>query len=154
MEAEHELTRALRYPCETGILVADLDHFKRVNDHYGHPAGDAVLRHFAALLKAQLRDSDIAARLGGEEFIVLLPGTGPSGAAAVAEKIRQVTESAPVVFEGQRIEITVSIGVSSLQAHRACTIEALYGQADQALYSAKTTGRNRVMHVEAVPAIE
>jgi diguanylate cyclase (GGDEF)-like protein len=148
-EAEHELGRALRYPCETGILVADLDHFKRVNDQYGHPAGDAVLRHFSGLLKGQLRDSDIAARLGGEEFIVLLPGTGAAGSAAVAEKIRQAIESAPVVFEGKRIDITASLGVSCLPAHSACTIEALYGQADQALYAAKTNGRNRVMHLEA-----
>ncbi len=152
-EAEHELSRALRYPCETGVLVADLDHFKRVNDQYGHPAGDAVLRHFAALLKAQLRDSDVAARLGGEEFIVLLPGTGAAGAAAVAEKIRQAIESAPVVFEGQRIGITASLGVSCLPAHSACTIEALYGQADQALYAAKTHGRNRVVQLEP-PAAE
>jgi diguanylate cyclase (GGDEF)-like protein len=147
-EAEHELSRALRYPCETGILVADLDHFKRVNDQHGHPGGDAVLRHFATVLKAQLRDSDIAARLGGEEFIVLLPGTGAAGATAVAEKVRQAIESAPVFFEGERIEVTVSLGVSSLPPHSACTIEALYGQADQALYAAKTNGRNRVMHLE------
>lgn len=150
-EAEHELTRALRYPCETGILIADLDHFKRVNDQYGHPAGDAVLRHFATLLKAQLRDSDIAARLGGEEFIVLLPGTGVGGSAAVAEKIRQAIEATPVEHAGQRIHITASVGVSCLPAHSACTIESLYGQADQALYAAKSGGRNCVVHIDALP---
>ncbi|MDT8990171.1 diguanylate cyclase [Curvibacter sp. APW13] len=144
-EAEHELSRALRYPCETGILVADLDHFKRVNDRHGHPAGDAVLRHFATLLRTQLRDSDIAARIGGEEFIVLLPGTGAIGTVAVAEKIRASIETTPVLFEGQQIDITASIGVSCLPAHQACTIEALYAQADQALYRAKTGGRNQVV---------
>ncbi|TXH89778.1 MAG: GGDEF domain-containing protein [Rhodoferax sp.] len=148
LEAEHELSRALRYPCETGVLVADLDHFKQINDNHGHPAGDAVLRHFAQLLKAQLRESDIPARLGGEEFIVLLPGTGTEGTAVVAEKIRQALEAAPVVHGGQSIGITVSIGVSCLPAHSACTIEALYGRADQALYVAKTGGRNRVVQLE------
>jgi diguanylate cyclase (GGDEF)-like protein len=145
-EAEHELNRALRYPCETGILIADLDYFKRVNDRHGHPAGDAVLRHFASLLKAQLRDSDIAARLGGEEFIVLLPGTGTVGTAVVAEKIRQAIEATPVIHAGEHIAITVSIGVSSLPANNNCAIDALYGQADQALYAAKAEGRNRVVH--------
>ena len=144
LEAEHELSRALRYPCETGVLVADLDHFKRINDQYGHPAGDAVLRHFAALLKAQLRDSDIAARLGGEEFIVLLPGTGAAGAAAVGEKIRRAIEAAPVSFQNQPIAVTASLGVSSLLAGQSSSIEALYGLADQALYAAKSSGRNRV----------
>lgn len=148
-EAAHELSRALRYPCETGVLVADLDHFKRINDLYGHPAGDAVLQHFAQLLQHQLRESDIAARLGGEEFIVLLPGTGAAGAAVVAEKIRQALAAAPVGHAGQPMEITVSIGVSSLPAHSVCTIEALYAQADQALYAAKTGGRNRVVHLDA-----
>lgn len=148
-EAEHELQRALRYPCETSILVADLDHFKRVNDQYGHPGGDAVLRHFAALLKAQLRDSDIAARLGGEEFIVLLPGTGAAGAAAVGEKIRSAIEAAPVSFQDQSIEVTASLGVSSLLAGKSSSIEALYGQADQALYAAKASGRNRVVQAES-----
>lgn len=152
-EAEHELSRALRYPCETGVLVADLDHFKRVNDLHGHPAGDAVLKHFAHLLKAQLRESDIAARLGGEEFIVLLPGTGASGTAVVAEKIRHAIEAEPVRHGGEVIAITVSIGVSCLPAHSACTIEALYAQADQALYAAKTGGRNRVVHLDAPTAV-
>ncbi|APW44320.1 GGDEF domain-containing protein [Rhodoferax saidenbachensis] len=152
LEAEHELNRALRYPSETGILIADLDHFKRVNDRYGHPAGDAVLRHFADLLKAQLRDSDIAARLGGEEFIVLLPGTGTAGTAVVAEKIRRAIEAAPVAHADQHIAITVSIGVSSLPAHDNSAIDTLYGRADQALYAAKAEGRNRVVHAEAAPS--
>lgn len=148
-EAEHELSRALRYPCETGVLVADLDHFKLINDRHGHPAGDAVLRHFAQLLKAQLRESDIAARLGGEEFIVLLPGTGATGTTVVAEKIRQALEAATVEHAGERVGTTVSIGVSCLPAHSACTIEALYARADQALYMAKTGGRNRVEQLDA-----
>lgn len=146
-DAEHELSRALRYPSETGVLVADLDYFKRVNDLYGHPAGDTVLRHFAQLLKGQLRESDIAARLGGEEFIVLLPGTGAAGTTVVAEKIRQAVEATPAMHAGQSIGVTVSIGASGLPAaHRACTIETLYAQADQALYAAKAGGRNRVVH--------
>lgn len=147
-DAEHELHRALRYPCETGIVVADLDHFKRVNDQYGHPAGDAVLRQFATVLRGELRESDIPARLGGEEFIVLLPGTGLEGTCAVAEKIRLAIAATPAAFEGHRIPMTVSLGVSCLPAHRACTIDTLYGLADQALYLAKSEGRNRVVHVQ------
>lgn len=148
-EAEHELSRALRYPCENGLLVADLDHFKHINDHYGHPAGDAVLQQFAQRLKAQLRECDVPARLGGEEFIVLLPGTGAAGTSVVAEKIRQALQAAPIVHAGQSMAVTVSIGVCSLPAHSTCSLEALYAQADQALYAAKAGGRNRVVQMEA-----
>ena len=144
-EAEHELSRAQRYPCETGLLVADLDHYKHINDHYGHPAGDAVLQHFAQRLRAQLRECDVPARLGGEEFIVLLPGTGADGTAVVAEKIRQALQATPIAHASGPIAVTVSIGVSSLPAYSSCTLEALYAQADEALYAAKAAGHNRVV---------
>lgn len=145
------LHRAGRYPSDTSILIADLDHFKRVNDQYGHPAGDAVLRHCATLLQAQLRETDIAARLGGEEFIALLPNTSTSGAVAVAEKIRNAIALAPALVDGQRIDITTSVGVSTLQAHHSCPLEVFYGQADLALYAAKHGGRNRVEYQDLAP---
>lgn len=148
-EAEHELSRAVRYPCETGLLVADLDHFKHINDHYGHPAGDAVLQQFAQRLRAQLRECDVPARLGGEEFIVLLPGTGAAGTCVVAEKIRLALQASPIVHAGQSMAVTVSIGVCSLPAYSTCSLEALYTQADQALYTAKAAGRNRVVQLQA-----
>ncbi|MGQ0709908.1 MAG: GGDEF domain-containing protein [Rhodoferax sp.] len=146
LQAEHELHRAQRYGTETGLLVADLDHFKQVNDHHGHPAGDAVLVAFASVLKAQLRESDIAARLGGEEFIVLLPATAREGTLAVAHKIRQAMAQHPVLHGGQRLAVTVSLGATNAPPGQSCDVDHLYAQADRALYAAKAQGRDRVAH--------
>ncbi len=145
-QAEQELHRAQRYGTETGLLVADLDLFKQVNDLHGHPAGDAVLAAFAAVLKAQLRESDLAARLGGEEFIVLLPATGREGTLATAHKIRQGMAQHAVPYQGKKLFVTVSVGASNTRAGENAEVDSLYAQADRALYSAKKQGRDRVLH--------
>ena len=129
------------------LLMVDIDHFKRVNDHYGHLAGDHVLRHIVGVLRQRLRASDVLGRYGGEEFMVLLPGTGLHGAAQLAEQLRQAVQAAPCEWQGQRIPFTVSIGVAAsadTPADPSRTSEALLQAADQALYRAKDDGRNRV----------
>lgn len=129
------------------LLMVDIDHFKRVNDHYGHLAGDHVLRHIVGVLRQRLRASDVLGRYGGEEFMVLLPGTDLHGAAQLAEQLRQAVQAAPCEWQGQRIPFTVSIGVAAsadTPADPSRTSEALLQAADQALYRAKDDGRNRV----------
>lgn len=129
------------------LLMVDIDHFKRVNDHYGHLAGDHVLRHMVGVLRQRLRASDVLGRYGGEEFMVLLPSTDLHGAAQLAEQLRQAVQAAPCEWQGQRIPFTVSIGVAAsadTPADPSRTSEALLQAADQALYRAKDDGRNRV----------
>ena len=129
------------------LLMVDIDHFKRVNDHYGHLAGDHVLCHMVGVLRQRLRASDVLGRYGGEEFMVLLPGTDLHGAAQLAEQLRQAVQAAPCEWQGQRIAFTVSIGVAAsadTPADPSRTSEALLQAADQALYRAKDDGRNRV----------
>ena len=129
------------------LLMVDIDHFKRVNDHYGHLAGDHVLRHIVGVLRQRLRASDVLGRYGGEEFMVLLPGSNLHGAAQLAEQLRQTVQAAPCEWQGQRIPFTVSIGVAAsadTPTDPSRTSEALLQAADQALYRAKDDGRNRV----------
>ena len=144
---ETELARASRQHTPLALLMVDIDHFKRVNDHYGHLAGDHVLRHIVGVLRQRLRASDVLGRYGGEEFMVLLPGTDLHGAAQLAEQLRQAVQAAPCEWQGQRIPFTVSIGVAAsadTPADPSRTSEALLQAADQALYRAKDDGRNRV----------
>jgi len=123
-------------------LVLDVDHFKQVNDQHGHAAGDAALRHVAALLQTLLRRSDVLARTGGEEFVVLMPETGRDAAAQVAERMRAALQAQDLEWEGRRIPVRASFGIAcSEQAH---SDDALLQLADQALYAAKAGGRNRV----------
>ncbi len=142
---EQEILRAQRYHRPFSILVLDLDHFKRVNDTYGHSGGDRVLQIFAGILKEQLRDSDIAGRIGGEEFIVILGETEVQGANIFAERLRLSTEQQQIEKEGELIAITVSIGVASYQESYGNQISRLLEDADKALYQAKGAGRNRVV---------
>lgn len=125
------------------VLMCDLDHFKRVNDTWGHAAGDQVLKHFAQLLRQALRKVDSAGRVGGEEFAVLLPGASAHDAFAFAERLRSHVEQNPAVFENEPIGITVSIGIAELDARTAQGDKALK-HADRALYRAKSGGRNRI----------
>jgi diguanylate cyclase (GGDEF)-like protein len=123
------------------IALLDLDRFKQVNDTYGHFAGDAVIRSASQAILGQCREGDVAGRYGGEELVVLLPkGTLDEGM-AVAERIRQTLCDNPVVYEGQTIEITVSIGVAAYRAGE--TLSQWLTRADSALYVAKHAGRNR-----------
>jgi diguanylate cyclase (GGDEF)-like protein/PAS domain S-box-containing protein len=141
--AELELQRRQKVPRPVALLVLDADHFKRINDTYGHPAGDEVLRQVAATMKKVCRHVDVVARIGGEEFAVMLPSVELAAAMAVAERLRAQVEATPVVYEGQSISYTVSIGVAAMD-DELTGIDGLLKRADQALYRAKRQGRNRV----------
>jgi diguanylate cyclase (GGDEF)-like protein len=143
-----EMDRAKRYGHEMSCVILDLDFFKKVNDEYGHPAGDSVLREVADILKSTCRTADTVARIGGEEFVVILPETGIDGALRTAEKIRSEIERTPIVIDGDtEIRVTASLGVASLPRGGIQGIEdefEITKIADQALYRAKENGRNRV----------
>ena len=140
---EREFSRAIRYGKQLSAMMLDIDHFKQVNDVYGHAAGDRVLQQLASLLLASLRQEDLLGRYGGEEFAILLPETPLSYSLAAAERLRQAVADFPFQVGDEILRITISAGVASLQD--GCpTIYALLDQADQALYAAKQSGRNRV----------
>jgi diguanylate cyclase (GGDEF)-like protein/PAS domain S-box-containing protein len=141
--AEDELEHWKRAPRDISLLLIDADHFKAVNDTYGHPAGDAVLRELAAALTAAFRQVDVVARVGGEEFAVLLPSTGPQGALAVADRLRRTIESHPVQVDGATIHYTISGGIAAMSDTLEC-LDTLLKRADRALYAAKAAGRNRI----------
>lgn len=140
---EREVRRARRYNRPLALCVLDLDYFKRINDSYGHSAGDTALTVCADVCRAVLRDSDIAGRLGGEEFIILLPDTDVAGATRVAERLRVLLASTDVVARQQRFRLTATIGVTELRPEDQ-SINDLILRADQALYEGKRAGRNRV----------
>ncbi len=127
-----------------GCILMDLDYFKKVNDTYGHAFGDLVLIEFANILARQPRESVIAARYGGEEFVLLLPGTDLQGCEKIAETIRNSAETKRYSDGRSKLQVTISIGISSLQENRPENPDKLLSQADQALYKAKENGRNRV----------
>lgn len=143
--SRRELARAQRSGDPTVILLMDLDHFKLTNDSWGHPAGDAVLQHVGKVLTGAVRQTDLVGRLGGEEFMVLLPGTTAQDACLLAEKLRRRLEDSPAHWNGTAITSTVSIGIASTNAAQNRSFEHLYQQADQALYQAKQRGRNCVV---------
>lgn len=141
--AAQSLATARRERTPVGFLLADIDHFKAINDGYGHQAGDAVLAAVAHALRDASREIDLVSRFGGEEFAVLLPATDVSQALQIGERLRQQMAAASVEIEGMTLRATISIGVASLPAAEA-SIERLYREADAALYRAKQRGRNRV----------
>lgn len=126
------------------VLMLDLDHFKHINDRWGHATGDLALKHFASILSAQLRKTDVAGRIGGEEFAVLLRGTHSREACAFAVRLQEMLAVTPLMHGGQVIGLTVSIGVSDLREGDGGA-EAAMGRSDRALYRAKASGRNRVV---------
>lgn len=139
-----ELARAQRQGSATSILLLDLDLFKHVNDTWGHPAGDAVLKNVAAVANNSVRSTDLVGRLGGEEFIILLPNTTMDAARKLAEKLRANLQRTPTAWEQGLINSTVSVGVASTTAAENRDFDHLYTSADKALYTAKEKGRNRV----------
>lgn len=145
MEQGHvELDRAQRYGTPLSLLMLDIDHFKDINDSHGHKAGDIVLQNLGEIMRKTLRTVDVIGRMGGEEFAVLLPETGPQRAAEVAERLREEVARADVVPEtGMPLHFTVSIGVAAL-AGKDVNLDMLLNEADSALYQAKEGGRNRV----------
>ena len=144
LAAHRDVAHAVRMHQPYALMMVDIDHFKSVNDGHGHPGGDRVLCHVAELLRARLRAQDMVGRYGGEEFLVLLPGTALHDAVVLAETLRGAVEQAPAVHEGRPIAVTLSIGVCGGRPQHAGSWETLLRKADQALYAAKTAGRNRV----------
>jgi diguanylate cyclase (GGDEF)-like protein len=133
-----------------GLAILDLDHFKKINDTYGHPAGDAALRSLARLLSQHLRKGDQAARYGGEEFVVILPGSDEERSIGAAERLRSALERHRFVFEGARIPLTASLGVAVWPTDGR-EPEVLLSSSDRALYAAKQAGRNRVVAASSLP---
>ncbi|WP_226507140.1 sensor domain-containing diguanylate cyclase [Pseudomonas sp. MWU16-30317] len=138
-----EFARHLRYGHNAALIMFDIDHFKRVNDTYGHPGGDKVIQCVADIVRDHIRDVDVCGRYGGEEFAILLPDTDKAGALILAERLRQAIEEVNVVHEGRVIRFTISLGVADL-APSANDHKALIEWADQALYTSKKAGRNQV----------
>jgi len=143
-QAEREISRHRRFQQPLSLLMIDIDHFKAINDRHGHAAGDEVLRQLAAQCRSTLRETDITARIGGEEFAVLMPQTGEDTAAEAAERLRHQLATHPALGpDGTAIAFTVSIGLTHFH-ERDADIADLLRRADTALYEAKETGRNRV----------
>lgn len=142
-ELKREYARHRRYGSSASLVIFDIDHFKKVNDTYGHQAGDAVIQGLAHVVREQIRDTDIAGRYGGEEFVVLLPDVDSAGGRVFAERLRGVVERLQISHEGQVIPFTVSLGVADL-SEPCHDHQQLIERADQALYSSKRNGRNQV----------
>jgi diguanylate cyclase (GGDEF)-like protein len=140
---DKELIRARRYERELSLVIFDIDFFKRINDQYGHLAGDHVLRELARVVQDRIRRDEVFARYGGEEFVIVLPETGLSGALALAENLRQRVGSHGFVFQNERIPVTVSIGCAQLSKDDRSAAD-LIQRADEKLYEAKRNGRNQV----------
>ncbi len=149
---ERDLARAQRQTSPVGVLMADLDHFKRVNDTFGHDAGDDVLRQVAKRMQSMIRIYDTLGRYGGEEFLIVVPDCDAGGAGRVAERVRRCIASEPLLAAGGLLPITISIGAVTSEAGRP-PAELLIQAADQAMYRAKNAGRNRVEIAPAVPLV-
>ncbi len=148
--APRQLSGAKRHGFSFWVVVSDLDKFKSVNDTYGHEAGDMILKKFGEILIANSRASDICARFGGEEFLIVLSHTDKAGALIVVERIRQQMESQRFTFGVKEIVVTASFGVAEYDRGLDQNFAELVGRADEAMYSAKRRGRNRVELIEAV----
>jgi diguanylate cyclase (GGDEF)-like protein len=142
--AAQEIKHARRYGSAYSVMIIDIDHFKNVNDTWGHAAGDLALVEIASRIVGKVRDVDIPARFGGEEFVVLLPETGIEGAKQAAERVRRAVGDTPVCVGAETLTLTVSIGVATAQGHDE-TLDQVIRSADDALYAAKTAGRDQVI---------
>lgn len=141
--AATEIARARRYGDALSVVLIDLDRFKLVNDKYGHAAGDAALTRFAEICRRQVREVDLLARIGGEEFAILLAATSQDDAARLAERIRHAVHEVTFLADGKSFDLTASMGVAAYR-HDGDALEALMRRADDALYRAKETGRDRI----------
>ncbi len=144
-----EFSRSVRSGEPLGVVLFDIDHFKAVNDTYGHEAGDVVLKMVAEEVKGVLREGDTLMRYGGEEFLAVLPGAGHADLAALGERIRRVVESTVVAVQQKQLSVTVSLGAVSFPATDVTDVEDLVRQADAAMYDAKNAGRNRIVFAAA-----
>jgi diguanylate cyclase (GGDEF)-like protein len=148
-----EVARAERHSTSIGVILADLDRFKQVNDSHGHAAGDAVLAEVAGRMSNALRDYDTIGRYGGEEFLIVLPDPICAEAATVAERIRTAVESKPISYEEQALSVSVSCGVAVSDREQNLDADELIRAADVAMYQAKAQGRNRVNHAPSTDQI-
>ncbi len=142
---ERELHLVSRYQQNGSLLLLDVDHFKTINDTYGHDVGDKVLKMIAQYIRKEIRDIDLSARWGGEEFVVFLPSVGKDAGVSVAERLRIRFEENPIVMDNLVIPVTVSIGYVSLSREKDLLFDEVFKIADGALYEAKNSGRNRVV---------
>jgi len=141
---EREVARGARDDRPASIILGDIDHFKRVNDTMGHPAGDEVLKEVGRRLKQDLRPYDIVGRYGGEEFLLILPGCNLANGVKRADDIRKIVAGQPITTPAGAVSLTVSMGVTSTDNSRYCTPSQFLHEADVSLYKAKNNGRNRV----------
>jgi len=145
LRLEEEYNRSIRMNIPLGIFIADIDFFKNVNDTYGHTVGDHILIQVSKIAKQALREGDIFIRYGGEEFMAILPGASTADIKLVAERFRRMVQESSLKHLNQEIKVTISIGITSYPENDASKMEDLIEKADQALYHAKETGRNRVI---------
>lgn len=138
---KHELAVATRCRKKLSVIFADIDHFKKLNDRYGHAAGDCMLKHAARIIEDSFRSSDTVARFGGDEFVMILPQTDSDGANILAERLRAAIESQAIDLPGRSIRVTMSFGIATLPDD-ASSAEELLQRADESLYMAKQSGRN------------
>ncbi len=143
--AEKEFERARRSNSPISLIIFDIDHFKEVNDTYGHLTGDQVLINLVNLCQRNTRSIDIFARFGGEEFVVLMPDTDPKSAQEMAERLREMVAEKPLASSGEAdVSTTISLGIAHWDSQSSLEINILLDQADQALYQSKKAGRNRM----------
>ncbi|MFP2933758.1 diguanylate cyclase [Pyxidicoccus sp. 3LG] len=143
-QLDRELSRSRRYERVLSLVLLDIDHFKHVNDQYGHLAGDSVLKQLASTVRTKIRREDVFARYGGEEFAILLPEVSLGGTRQLAEKVRKLVEKQRFEFDRQAIPVTVSLGVATLEPQHREPGD-LVRSADERLFEAKSAGRNRVV---------
>jgi two-component system, cell cycle response regulator len=149
-QLDKDFSHAARHGLQLSLLMLDVDHFKAINDTHGHPAGDHVLQRMAATLMGSLRTEDAFCRIGGEEFAVIMRDCAEDDAVPLAERLRGLVEKTEFVYGGQALPITISIGITGLDAERHPDSAALVADADRCLYEAKRSGRNRVCRLSDV----
>jgi diguanylate cyclase (GGDEF)-like protein len=142
---QEEYSRAVRAEAPLGLLMLDLDHFKAVNDTYGHLVGDRVLRAVARACRRVIREGDVLVRYGGEEFLVLLPGAGADDVAQIGERVRRAISETSVAEGEQRVAVTVSLGGTTYRDSGTSSPEQMLAEVDAALYEAKAAGRDRLL---------
>jgi diguanylate cyclase (GGDEF)-like protein len=141
--SERELSRCGRSGQSLALAVADIDHFKRLNDTFGHTAGDLILRDIAGILQELVRRSDCVARIGGEEFVILFPESDPDHALKLVERLRETVEIRDFPIRDNTVRVTVSFGITTTRGRTDISLDKLVEEADASLYAAKQAGRNR-----------
>ncbi|MHB9117838.1 MAG: GGDEF domain-containing protein [Burkholderiales bacterium] len=142
-----EIARTKRVKGNLTIAMIDIDHFKKINDRFGHEAGDQALVHLASLLRAVVREADAVVRYGGEEFVLIFPDTAVTGCRFILDRLKELLEKTPLVYEGNELKLAFSGGIAQLKSNENCQV--LVMRADSALYEAKRSGRNRIFVAEA-----